>query len=326
LSNSGQATSDHFSPLKCKTEFKRNLYWDLSGKEPLFSGVSFVEWQKTGRDRDSQIADPQFLDVQRRDFRLRPTSPALAMGFKPIAIDQAGLYGNAAWVAVPLSLRWESLPKLPPPPPPPPPRPLLMDFESDAAGALPVGLNCSPRDRLDALQVTEETAAGGKRSLKFIKTDGLKYGFQPHVFFSSNRYASGRVRFACEILNSAQHPAECYVGLRDYTDKKREYLDGPSIQLQADGTLVASGKPLTKMPLGKWLHLEIQFDLGQPGQPAPAKSYRLLIAVAGEQPQVFNAVPYLHPEFSQLTWFGFSSGGKLGSVFYVDNVRLEPVD
>jgi hypothetical protein len=326
LSNFGQATSDHFSPLKCKTEFKRNLYWDLSGKEPLFSGVSFAEWQKTGRDRDSRIADPQFLDVQRRDFRLRPTSPALAMGFKPIAIDQAGLYGDADWVTAPLKLRWESPPKLPAPPPPPPPRPLLMDFESDAVGALPVGLNCSPGDRLDALQVTGETAAGGKRSLKFIKTDGLKYGFQPHVFLSSNRYASGRVRFACEILNSARHPAECYVGLRDYTDKKREYLEGPSIQLQADGTLVASGKPLTKMPLGKWLHLEIQVDLGQPGQPAPAKSYRLLVAAAGQRPQVFEAVPYLHPEFSQLTWFGFSSGGKLGSVFYVDDVRLEPVD
>ena len=97
LSQSGQATSDHFSPLKCKTEFKRNLYWDLSGKPPLFSGVSFAEWQKTGRDRDSRIADPQFVDAQHRDFRLRPTSPALAMGFRPIAIDQAGLYGDAAW-------------------------------------------------------------------------------------------------------------------------------------------------------------------------------------------------------------------------------------
>jgi hypothetical protein len=201
-----------------------------------------------------------------------------------------------------------------------------MDFESDTAGALPVGLMCSPSDRLDALQVTGETAAGGRRSLKFTKTDRLKYGFQPHVCFSTDRYTSGRVRFACEILNSEKRSADCYVGLRDYTDKKREYLDGPSIQLQADGALVASGKPLAKVPLGKWLRLEIEIDLGQRGQPAPAKSYRLLVTVRGQQPQVFQAIPYVNPEFSQLTWFGFSSSGKLGSVFYVDNVRLEPVD
>ena len=81
------------------------------------------------------------------------------------------------------------------------------------------------------------------------------------------------------------------MGLRDYTDKKREYLDGPSVQLQADGTLVASGKPLTKMPLGKWLHLEIKFNSVSRGQPSPAKSYRLLVAVRGKQPQVFQAVP-----------------------------------
>lgn len=49
LSSAGQATSDHYSPLKCKTEFRRNLYWDTSGKPPLFSGLSFAEWQRTGR-------------------------------------------------------------------------------------------------------------------------------------------------------------------------------------------------------------------------------------------------------------------------------------
>jgi hypothetical protein len=51
-------------------------------------------------------------------------------------------------------------------------------------------------------------------------------------------------------------------------------------------------------------------------------TYRLAITVAGEKEQVFENLPYLHPEFNQLTWFGFSSSGKPGAVFYVDNIHL----
>ncbi len=326
LSNAGQATSDHFSPMKCKTEFRRNLYWDTSGKEPLFSGVSFAEWQRTGRDRDSRIADPQFYDAKRRDFRLKPGSPALAMGFRPIPIEQAGLYGEAAWVAAPSKVRREPLPPLPPPPPPPPPRPMVEDFESIGVGKLPATLSCLPSDRPDALAVTDEVAAGGKKSLKFTKAAGLKYGFEPHVYFSSKRYTPGKVRFACDLRTSAEHRPECYVGLRDYTAKGREYLDGPSITFKPDGAVVASGKTLTTVPPGQWVHLEVLLDLGQPGASTAPKSYRLTLCVAGGKAQVFEAVPYVHPEFSQFTWFGFASVGQQGSVFYVDNVRLELVE
>lgn len=309
---------------KAKTEFRRNLYWDLSGKEPLFSGVSFAEWQRSGRDRDSRIADPQFRDASQYDFGLKPTSPALAMGFKPIATSQVGLYGDAAWVAAPAKIKREPLPNLPPPPPPPPPRPLIEDFESTEPGKLPARLSASPADRPDALEVSQDAAAGGRKSLKFTKTPGLKYGFQPHAYFASDRYTPGKVRFACDLLQDTKHPGECYVGLRDYTFKRREYLDGPSIVIKADGTVTAAGKPLTKVPPGKWAHLEIQLDLLPPGKAAAApKTYRLAIGAAGETPDVFDAVPYADPQFSQFTWFGFSSVGQPGSVFYVDNLRLE---
>ncbi|MBN1492259.1 MAG: right-handed parallel beta-helix repeat-containing protein, partial [Phycisphaerae bacterium] len=36
--------------------------------------------------------DPHFVDVDHQDFRLRPDSPALKMGFKPIPVDKIGLY------------------------------------------------------------------------------------------------------------------------------------------------------------------------------------------------------------------------------------------
>lgn len=322
LSSEGQATADHFSPLKSKTEFRRNLYWDTSTNAPLFSGVGFAEWQRTGRDRDSRIADPQFHDAAGGDFRLKPTSPALAMGFQPISMDQVGLYGDATWVNAPKQVKHSPPPDLPPLPPPPPPRPLREDFESIAVGKQPEGFQYSPTDQPHLLCVTEETAASGRRSLKFTKAAGLKYGFQPHLYFTTRPYTKGLVRFACDVLNSAEHSSECFVGLRDYTQKGFEYREGPSLVLRADGTLAAAGKSLTKLPPGKWIHLDIQLNLRTPS-PSAVGQYRLAVTVAGEKEQVFEHVSYLHREFSQLTWFGFSSSGKPGAIFYVDNLRLE---
>jgi hypothetical protein len=319
LSSQGQATSDHFSPLKCKTAFHKNLYWDVSGKEPRFSGVSFAEWQRTGRDQDSRVADPQFRDASQGDFTLLPTSPALAMGFQPIDTATVGLYGDTAWIAAPKSVVRASLPVLPPLPPAPPPRPLCVDFESTAVGQRPEAFHYSPDDRPELMCVTEETAAGGKRCLKFTKAPGLKYGFQPHLFVTSRPYTDGVVRFSCDLLNTADHPCECYIGLRDYSQKGFEYRDGPSIVLRPDGTLVASGKTLTKCPLGKWIHLDVRVGLS----PSAQGSYRVAVAQPDGKEQVFEAIPFVHAEFRQIGWLGFSSSGEPGGVFLVDNVRLE---
>jgi hypothetical protein len=42
------------------------------------------EWQAAGKDEGSLIADPLFTDLERGDFTLRPDSPAIKLGFKPI--------------------------------------------------------------------------------------------------------------------------------------------------------------------------------------------------------------------------------------------------
>jgi hypothetical protein len=36
------------------------------------------------------VADPMFVDPDNGDFTLRPESPALALGFQPIDVSQAG--------------------------------------------------------------------------------------------------------------------------------------------------------------------------------------------------------------------------------------------
>jgi parallel beta-helix repeat protein len=60
----------------------RNLYW-YTGKDNFrFGKLSWQEWQKKGKDKNSLIANPLFIAPNRDDFRLQPNSPALKLGFK----------------------------------------------------------------------------------------------------------------------------------------------------------------------------------------------------------------------------------------------------
>ena len=52
---------------------------------------SLETWQKRGLDTNTKFADPLFVDRENHDYRLRPESPALAMGFREIDITEIGL-------------------------------------------------------------------------------------------------------------------------------------------------------------------------------------------------------------------------------------------
>ena len=73
-------------------EMDYNIYFNPTQKleQVEFNGQSWQEWLKRGNDRHSQYVDPQFVDPAARDFRLRPTSPALQLGFEPIDLSQVG--------------------------------------------------------------------------------------------------------------------------------------------------------------------------------------------------------------------------------------------
>jgi len=78
--------------------FRSNLVW-AGGKTPTITGLSGLPrrrswegWLARGQDAGALVADPQFVDPENRDYRLKPTSPAFDLGFEAIDLSTVGNY------------------------------------------------------------------------------------------------------------------------------------------------------------------------------------------------------------------------------------------
>jgi parallel beta-helix repeat protein len=106
-----------------------NLLWHPGGEGDqtgLPAGGTWEEWRAAGWDTHSLIADPRFVNPDQDDYRLRPDSPALALGFKPLPIEQMGLVESperASWPVIEAPSQRDP-PRAPPPPPPAPGLPI----------------------------------------------------------------------------------------------------------------------------------------------------------------------------------------------------------
>ncbi|PWJ57982.1 parallel beta helix pectate lyase-like protein [Dyadobacter jejuensis] len=76
----------------------KNLYWNTGGDTYDFSGKSFKEWQQTGHDTNSLIADPNFRDAPNYDFTFKNKKTIGKIDFKPFDVSKAGVYGSADWL------------------------------------------------------------------------------------------------------------------------------------------------------------------------------------------------------------------------------------
>jgi hypothetical protein len=78
--------------LQSTFDMDYNLYYNPAVKADAlqFNGLSWADWQKTGKDTHSRFADPLFENPEQYDFRLKPGSPALELGFKPINREAVG--------------------------------------------------------------------------------------------------------------------------------------------------------------------------------------------------------------------------------------------
>jgi parallel beta-helix repeat protein len=61
-----------------------NVYWLTTQSNITFNNLSLKDWQAKGLDKNSLMVDPQFLNIEANDFRLKAGSPAFQLGFKNI--------------------------------------------------------------------------------------------------------------------------------------------------------------------------------------------------------------------------------------------------
>ena len=87
-------SNDHFA-------INGNVYFDArAGAAPAqmkFVGATFDQWRARGHDTNSMVADPIFLAPEKFDFRLKPESPALKLGFRPIDVTEVGPRPKSRW-------------------------------------------------------------------------------------------------------------------------------------------------------------------------------------------------------------------------------------
>ena len=112
--DSGTLLSGRWDQIKHQSG--RNCYWHAGGEDVTFVGRSLAEWQAAGHEQGSIVADPQFVAPEKRDFHIRPESPALKQGFKPFDHTQAGVYGDAAWIEKANEVTYPPLEVAPEPP------------------------------------------------------------------------------------------------------------------------------------------------------------------------------------------------------------------
>jgi hypothetical protein len=76
--------------INSKVVMRKNLYWQTDGAPVTVGPQTWDQWQARGMDRGSIVADPLFVDPARYDFRLKPGSPALKLGFEPFDLSAVG--------------------------------------------------------------------------------------------------------------------------------------------------------------------------------------------------------------------------------------------
>lgn len=288
----------------------RNLYWDINGIDLDFAGMEFEEWQALGRDVNSLVADPLFVDAPNYDFRLKENSPAFKLGFQSFDVSDIGLYGDAEWVALPSKVVRPVLDL----PEPPKPQPLDDDFEDIAVGDLPgKGAHIGTAEQA-FIRVTDETAASGSRSLKFTDGPNFQHEWQPHLTYSPT-HTKGTVRMSFDVRTE---PGAIF--WHEWRDASSPYKVGPSLRIEANGDLKVGGKTLISLQHGQWAKLTITCPLGK-----DAGTWDLDVQVQDGPTVSFEGLKTGTADWRRLQWMGFISLAKTETVLYIDNLKLEPV-
>ncbi len=93
--NSGSLFVSRWNQVKINSD--KNCYWDTRTKDVSFDKLSFKEWQASGHDRNSVIANPEFSNPETFDFRIKNKALLRKIGFQAFDYSRAGVYGTPEW-------------------------------------------------------------------------------------------------------------------------------------------------------------------------------------------------------------------------------------
>jgi len=95
LFSTGDLLSNNWDKIDLQSD--HNCYWDTRTKDIRFGKLSFAEWQKSGKDIHSIVANPEFANPSNFDFQIKNKAAIRKIGFKVFDYSQAGVYGSAEW-------------------------------------------------------------------------------------------------------------------------------------------------------------------------------------------------------------------------------------
>ena len=305
---------------------KDNVYWDISARPITFTDkkIPLNEWQKRGQDIGSLVTDPLFVEPAQRDFRLKPGSPALALGIKSIDVSAMGvLRDDPAWRQ--LAQTFERGPELTRPPrPEAPPLNIRQDFEGrivDQQRPFPHGhpaltINQAPpgKPRVslgDALRMSPAKHAEGKQSLLFQDAPGLPASYYPMLSFNPHhRTGTSTISFALYL-----EPKAFFI--HEWRTKGNPYRTGPVLHIQNGRLTGVKGLDIA-VPTQKWIRFELSAVIGN----AVTGRWNLKVTPEGEATQEFKDLPCRHPNMKTLDWVGFISNANEKTEFYLDDLAI----
>ncbi len=288
-----------------KVVLHTNLYWRVGGKPFDFAGKSWEEWRRAGNDQGSIIADPLFAGADRRDFRLKPGSPARQIGFREFDIAAAGVTGDAAWKRLAAATVY---PK-PYVVPEPPPLEVNEGFERGTASPLFGLATFSQEGRTDLFIVTNAFAAVGSNCLQVQDRAGLKAGYDPHFYWDPH-YVKGKAQLSFKLRLEPGARMYC-----EWRDNSSPYLTGPSVRFE-NGVVMARDRNLMQVPINEWIGVHMLGSLGQADS-----QWELRITLPDGASREFKSLP-CDPGWKQARWVGFSSTATTDTRFYLDELRM----
>ncbi|MGB8167286.1 MAG: right-handed parallel beta-helix repeat-containing protein [Chthoniobacteraceae bacterium] len=283
-----------------------NVYWKPGGTIAEFAGKTWADWQFMGRDTNSVVADPLFVDAAHGDWTLRPESPALKVGFVPLDWKKAGVTGSNEWKQLAATqfppMKYGMKPKAPP-------LKLNEGFENSPVGAKPSIARMS-KNVGKTIVVTGDQASAGARSLLLTDGPDLGQAFEPHFYFNTN-VQSGVTRVSFDVRMEPE-----YKLTHEWRDSSTPYRTGPKLDFE-NGAVRANGKKLADFPANTWVHVEVSAKIDGDA------TWSAIITPRGGPPQRFDGLKYDKSTMAELKWIGWASNGKAVAKCWLDEIAIE---